>query len=140
MKGTEAVDFLRRNGVQPRMAHSAGPPLGAAEVGILATVGHTRAAVYRRPVVAVLPFAGNIITHDIQVHPLALLHPRSVKSRAERAAIAAAEAKGVALNYEAAVAGGIPIVKALREGLGALSIGRVPHTAGVLARGARIRA
>ncbi len=29
----------------------------------------------------------------------------------------AAEAKGVALNFEAAVAGGIPIIKALREGL-----------------------
>jgi homoserine dehydrogenase len=29
----------------------------------------------------------------------------------------AAEAKGLALNYEAAVAGGIPIIKALREGL-----------------------
>jgi homoserine dehydrogenase len=37
----------------------------------------------------------------------------------------AAEAKGVALNYEAAVAGGIPIVKALREGLGANRIERV---------------
>lgn len=30
---------------------------------------------------------------------------------------AAAEAKGVSLNFEAAVAGGIPIIKALREGL-----------------------
>ncbi len=29
----------------------------------------------------------------------------------------AAEAKGVALNFEAAVAGGIPVIKALREGL-----------------------
>ncbi|MBL9096067.1 MAG: homoserine dehydrogenase [Alphaproteobacteria bacterium] len=37
----------------------------------------------------------------------------------------AAEAKGVALNYEAAVAGGIPIVKALREGLGANRVERV---------------
>ena len=36
VKGAEAVDFLRRNGVQPRMAHSAGPPRGAAEVGDVA--------------------------------------------------------------------------------------------------------
>ncbi|MHA1151851.1 MAG: homoserine dehydrogenase, partial [Alphaproteobacteria bacterium] len=37
----------------------------------------------------------------------------------------AAEAAGVALAYEAAVAGGIPIVKALREGLAANRIDRV---------------
>ena len=38
---------------------------------------------------------------------------------------AAAEANGVELRYEAAVAGGIPIVKALREGLAGNGIGRV---------------
>ncbi len=37
----------------------------------------------------------------------------------------AAEAKGVCLNYEAAVAGGIPIIKALREGLAANDIKRI---------------
>ncbi len=37
----------------------------------------------------------------------------------------AAEAKGVVLAYEAAVAGGIPIIKALREGLAANRITRV---------------
>ena len=37
----------------------------------------------------------------------------------------AAEAAGVALAYEAAVAGGIPIIKSLREGLAANRIGRV---------------
>jgi homoserine dehydrogenase len=37
----------------------------------------------------------------------------------------AAEAQGVALNYEAAVAGGIPIVKAMREGLAGNSFSRV---------------
>ncbi|MCE9523355.1 MAG: homoserine dehydrogenase, partial [Alphaproteobacteria bacterium] len=37
----------------------------------------------------------------------------------------AAEAKKLALNFEAAVAGGIPIIKALREGLGANRIERV---------------
>ena len=36
-----------------------------------------------------------------------------------------AEAQGVALNYEAAVAGGIPIVKAMREGLAGNSFSRV---------------
>ncbi len=37
----------------------------------------------------------------------------------------AAEAAGVALGYEAAVAGGIPIVKALREGLAGNAVSRV---------------
>ena len=37
----------------------------------------------------------------------------------------AAEAAGVSLSYEAAVAGGIPIVKALREGLAANGLSRV---------------
>jgi homoserine dehydrogenase len=37
----------------------------------------------------------------------------------------AAEAKGVALNFEAAVAGGIPIIKALREGLAGNSVKRI---------------
>ena len=37
----------------------------------------------------------------------------------------AAEAAGVAIGFEAAVAGGIPIVKALREGLAGNKIGRV---------------
>ncbi len=36
VKGAEAMDFLRRNGVQPRVARSAGPPLDAAEVGEVA--------------------------------------------------------------------------------------------------------
>lgn len=36
-----------------------------------------------------------------------------------------AEASGVSLNYEAAVAGGIPIIKAMREGLAANKIERV---------------
>jgi homoserine dehydrogenase len=36
-----------------------------------------------------------------------------------------ADEKGVALNFEASVAGGIPIVKALREGLAGNRIGRV---------------
>ena len=38
---------------------------------------------------------------------------------------AAAEAKGVALKYEAAVAGGIPVIKGLREGAAANEIGQV---------------
>ena len=37
----------------------------------------------------------------------------------------AAEAKGISLCYEAAVAGGIPIIKTLREGLGANRIERI---------------
>lgn len=38
---------------------------------------------------------------------------------------AAAEARGVALKFEAAVAGGIPVIKGLREGAAANAIGRV---------------
>jgi homoserine dehydrogenase len=37
----------------------------------------------------------------------------------------AAEAKGVGLSYEAAVAGGIPVIKALREGIAANRVTRV---------------
>lgn len=42
---------------------------------------------------------------------------------------AAAEAKGVCVAYEAAVAGGIPIIKAIREGLSANSI---DHLSGII--------
>ena len=42
---------------------------------------------------------------------------------------AAAEAKGVSLGFEAAVAGGIPAIKALREGLAA---NRITRVAGIL--------
>lgn len=42
---------------------------------------------------------------------------------------AAAQAKGVMVAYEAAVAGGIPIIKALREGLGA---NRIEWLAGII--------
>lgn len=38
---------------------------------------------------------------------------------------AAAESAGIALKFEAAVAGGIPVVKALREGAAANAIGRI---------------
>ena len=41
----------------------------------------------------------------------------------------AAEANNVTIAYEAAVAGGIPVIKALREGLGA---NKVAHVAGIL--------
>ncbi|MEC9256344.1 MAG: homoserine dehydrogenase, partial [Pseudomonadota bacterium] len=42
---------------------------------------------------------------------------------------AAAEAKGVSVMYEAAVAGGIPIIKAIREGLAA---NRINWLAGII--------
>ncbi len=48
---------------------------------------------------------------------LLALHGTSLARAAERA--------GVSLNFEAAVAGGIPIVKALREGLAANRVGRI---------------
>ncbi len=52
---------------------------------------------------------------------LLALHGTELALKAERA--------GVALSYEAAVAGGIPIVKALREGLAA---NRIEHVYGIL--------
>jgi len=52
---------------------------------------------------------------------LLALHGTELALKAERA--------GVVLNYEAAVAGGIPIVKALREGLAA---NRIEHVYGIL--------
>jgi homoserine dehydrogenase len=48
--------------------------------------------------------------HVITANKALLAHHGSALARA-------AEAKGVALNFEASVAGGIPIIKALREGL-----------------------
>ncbi len=36
VKGAEAIDFLRRNGVQPRLAATVGPPRSNAEVGDIA--------------------------------------------------------------------------------------------------------
>jgi S1-C subfamily serine protease len=36
VKGAEAIDFLRRNGVQPRLIATAGPPRSNAEVGEMA--------------------------------------------------------------------------------------------------------
>ena len=50
---------------------------------------------------------------------------KALLARHGNALAAAAERNGVALSYEAAVAGGVPIVKALREGLAANRIARV---------------
>lgn len=46
-----------------------GMTLGAAEIGLLATVGRTRAMVYRRPVVAVLATGDEVYEPDGQVFP-----------------------------------------------------------------------
>ncbi len=50
---------------------------------------------------------------------------KALLARHGTALATAAEAAGVALNFEAAVAGGIPIVKALREGLAGNGVDRV---------------
>ncbi len=50
---------------------------------------------------------------------------KALLARHGQALALAAEAAGVALNYEAAVAGGIPIVKALREGLAGNRVDRL---------------
>ncbi|ABU56805.1 molybdopterin molybdotransferase MoeA [Roseiflexus castenholzii] len=46
-----------------------GTALGAAEIGLLATVGRTRAMVYRRPVVAVLSTGDEVYEPDGEVFP-----------------------------------------------------------------------
>jgi molybdopterin molybdotransferase len=46
-----------------------GTTLGAAEIGLLATVGHARAMVYRRPVVAVLATGDEVYEPDGTVFP-----------------------------------------------------------------------
>jgi len=50
---------------------------------------------------------------------------KAMMARHGLALAAEAEARGVALRFEAAVAGGIPVVKALTEGLAGNAIGRV---------------
>jgi homoserine dehydrogenase len=50
---------------------------------------------------------------------------KALMARSGAALARQAEAKGVALSFEAAVAGGIPIIKALREGLAANNFTRV---------------
>jgi len=56
--------------------------------------------------------------HVITANKALLAHHGAALARA-------AEAKGVALNYEAAVAGGIPIIKTLREGLAGNRVGKL---------------
>ncbi|WP_232630294.1 homoserine dehydrogenase [Methylobacterium sp. Leaf118] len=50
---------------------------------------------------------------------------KALLARHGAALAAAAEAKGVVLAYEAAVAGGIPVIKAIREGLSGNAVSRV---------------
>ena len=50
---------------------------------------------------------------------------KAMLARHGTALAAAAEARGVSLAYEAAVAGGIPIIKALREGLAAHEVSQI---------------
>jgi len=56
--------------------------------------------------------------HVVSANKALLAHHGTALSRA-------AEAQGVALHFEAAVAGGIPILKALREGLAANNVTRI---------------
>jgi len=51
---------------------SAGSVLGAAEVGVLATVGHSRLKAFRRPVVAVLSTGDELIEPDQPLRPGAI--------------------------------------------------------------------
>ncbi len=50
---------------------------------------------------------------------------KALLARHGAALAALAEANGVALAYEAAVAGGIPVIKTLREGLPGNAVARV---------------
>lgn len=67
---------------------SRGDVLNAAEIGVLATVGHPRVAVYRRPVVAVLA------TGDELVEPGESLHPGAIRDSNRYALLAAVRQAG----------------------------------------------
>lgn len=67
---------------------SRGDVLNAAEIGALATVGHTRVAVHRRPVVAVLA------TGDELVEPGEPLHPGAIRDSNRYALLAAVRQAG----------------------------------------------
>ena len=70
------------------------------------------------PALAVCEAAIAAGRHVVTANKALLAHHGAALARA-------AEARGVSLNFEAAVAGGIPIVKALREGLAANEVRRV---------------
>lgn len=74
---------------------SAGTRVGAAEVGILATVGHARVEVFRRPRVAVLATGDELVDPD-QDPP-----PGSVRDSNRFALMAAAEEAGAEVVWQA---------------------------------------
>ncbi|HLZ30092.1 MAG TPA: gephyrin-like molybdotransferase Glp [Chloroflexota bacterium] len=92
---------------------AAGQRIGAAEVGLLATVGRAEVPVYRRPRVAVLA------TGDELVEPHQTPPPGSVRDSNRYALMAAAEEAGAEVVWQAhARDDEVDLERAMREGLG----------------------
>jgi molybdopterin molybdotransferase len=72
-----------------------GTPLGAAEIGLLATVGHTRVKAYRRPVVAVLSTGDELVDASEPLKPGAI---RDSNNHALVASVAEAGARPISLG------------------------------------------
>jgi molybdopterin molybdotransferase len=103
--GTMATASIPRSGdnVHPRgqdvsrgqVVLSPGTSIGAAEIGLLATVGHTRVQVYRRPVVAVLSTGDELIDASEPLKPGAI---RDSNSHALFASVAEAGGQPISLG------------------------------------------
>jgi molybdenum cofactor synthesis domain-containing protein len=96
---------------------SAGMRIGAAEVGLLATVGCARVAVFKQPTVAVLATGDELVEPD-QTPP-----PGSVRDSNRYALMAAAEEAGVKVAWHGhALDDEDALERAMREGLHAADV------------------
>ncbi|MHA7815636.1 MAG: homoserine dehydrogenase [Pseudohaliea sp.] len=142
--GGGVLDLLWRNG--EALAGRAGAPLEIAHVGARrdrdgvdpggATVSREVLAVAEDPAVDILVEAigGTDDAHELVRRALetgkhVVTANKALIAEHGNELLALAEEKGVSLRFEAAVAGGIPIIKALREGL---SANRVSWLAGII--------
>ncbi len=142
--GGGVLDLLRRNG--ETLAGRAGAPLDVVHVGARrdrdgvdpggATVSREVLAVAEDPDVDILVEAigGTDDAHELVRRALeagkhVVTANKALIAEYGNDLLALAEEKGVSLRFEAAVAGGIPIIKALREGLAA---NRVSWLAGII--------
>lgn len=142
--GGGVLELLRRNG--EALTGRSGAPLEVVHVGARrdrdgvdtgsATVSRDVLAVAEDPSVDILVEAigGTDDAHELVRRALeagkhVVTANKALIAEHGNDLLALAEAKGVSLRFEAAVAGGIPIIKALREGLAA---NRVSWLAGII--------
>src|SRR6266508_1145133 len=65
VKAGDSIHTIGQDIARGELVLSRGTPLGAAEIGLLATIGRVRVAVYRRPVVAVLATGDEVYEPDM---------------------------------------------------------------------------